>query len=150
VKLKQKLTPRGPATALVLTNAQVEELGGGKRAAVVVTIGRNTARLRLAVMGNQNLIGISKANREALGVEIGQTVTATVELDGGARTVELPDDAAKALAKAGLRTTRSRSATGRSTSARSRKPRSPRPDSSGSRRCSGSSADLAMPNVWRR
>lgn len=105
MKLKQKLAPRGPATALVLTDAQVEELGGGKRAAVVVTIGRNTARLRLAVMGNQNLIGISKANREALGVEIGDTVTATVELDGGARTVELPDDAAKALATAGRRTT---------------------------------------------
>ena len=103
VKVKQKLKPQGPATAIVLTNAQVDELGGGKRAAVTVTIGANTVRLRLAVMGGQNLIGISKANRDALGVEIGDTVDATIELDGAARTVDVPDDAAKALNRAKLR-----------------------------------------------
>jgi hypothetical protein len=103
VKIKQKLKPVGPATAIVLTDAQVDELGGGKRAAVTVKIGKVTARLRLAVMGGQNLIGISKANRAELGVEIGDTVDATIEVDGAARTVEVPDDAAKALAKAKLR-----------------------------------------------
>jgi hypothetical protein len=35
--------------------AQLDELGGGKRAAVTVTIGANTVRLRLGVMGGQNL-----------------------------------------------------------------------------------------------
>lgn len=104
MKVKQKLKPQGPATAIVLTDAQVEALGGGKRAAVQVTIASKTVRLRLAVMGGQNLIGISKANREALGVEIGDTVDATIELDTAARTVTLPDDAAKALARAKLRT----------------------------------------------
>jgi hypothetical protein len=103
VKLKQKLKPVGPATALVLTDAQVEALGGGKRAPVTVTINKKTVRLRLAVMGGENLIGISKANRAELGVEIGDTVDATIELDTAARTVELPPDAAKALAKAKLR-----------------------------------------------
>jgi hypothetical protein len=103
VKVKQKLAPQGPATAIVLTDAQVDQLGGGKRAAVTVTIGLNTVRLRLAVMGGQNLIGISKANREALGVDIGDTVNATIELDAAERTVDVPDDAAKALAKAKLR-----------------------------------------------
>ncbi len=33
------LAPFGPATAIELTDAQVAELGGGKRAAVVVGIG---------------------------------------------------------------------------------------------------------------
>lgn len=103
VKVKQKLKPQGPATAIVLTNAQVDELGGGKRAAVTVTIGANTVRLRLAVMGGQNMIGISKANREALGIEIGDTVDARIELDHAERTVEVPDDAAKALKTAKLR-----------------------------------------------
>jgi hypothetical protein len=103
VKLKQTLKPQGPATAIVLTEAQVEELGGGKRAAVTVTIGKKSARLRLAVMGGQNLIGISKANRAELGIEIGDTVTATIELDQAPRTVEVPDDAAKALDTAKLR-----------------------------------------------
>ena len=103
MKIKQTLNPMGPATAIVLSDAQVEELGGGKRAAVRVTIGKHTARLRLGVMGGQNLIGISKANRAELGVEIGDTVNATIELDEAPRTVEVPDDAAKALAKAKLR-----------------------------------------------
>ena len=103
VKIKQKLAPHGPATAIVLTDAEVEKLGGGKRAAVTVTIGGKTAKLRLGVMGGKNLIGMSKANREALGVAIGDTVEATVELDGAERTIEVPDDAAKALATAKLR-----------------------------------------------
>jgi hypothetical protein len=103
VKVKQTLKPQGPATAIVLTDAQVHELGGGKRAAVTVTIGKQTVRLRLAVMGGQNLIGISKANREALGVDIGDPVTATIELDAAPRTVELPTDVAKAIDKAKLR-----------------------------------------------
>lgn len=103
MKIKQKLKPVGPATAIILTDAQVEQLGGGKRAPVTVTIGSKTARLRLAVMGGQNMIGISKANREELGVEIGDTIEATIALDSAKRTVELPDDAAKALDKAKLR-----------------------------------------------
>lgn len=103
MKIKQKLEPQGPATALILTDAQVEQLGGGKRAPVTVKIGAKTVRLRLAVMGGQNMIGISKANREALGVDIGDTVNATIELDTAVRKVEVPTDAAKALDKAKLR-----------------------------------------------
>ena len=103
VKVKQKLEPQGPATAIVLTDAQVDELGGGKRAAVTVTIRGKTARLRLAVMGGQNLIGLSKANRAELGVDIGDTVDATIELDTAERKVDVPGDVAKALAKAKLR-----------------------------------------------
>ncbi|CAN5920085.1 hypothetical protein BH11MYX3_BH11MYX3_34430 [soil metagenome] len=103
VKVKQTLKPQGPATAIVLTDAQVDELGGGKRAAVTVTIAKKTVRLRLAAMGGQNLIGISKANREELGVKIGDAVDATIKLDEAARTVDVPDDAAKALQTAKLR-----------------------------------------------
>ena len=103
MKIKQTLKPHGPATAIVLTDAQVEELGAGKRAAVTVTIAKKTARLRLAVMGGKNLIGISKANRAELGVDIGDTVEALIAVDGGERTIELPDDVANTLAKAKLR-----------------------------------------------
>jgi hypothetical protein len=103
VKIKQKLKPQGPATAIILTDAQVDALGGGKRAPVCVTIGSKTVRLRLAVMGGQNMIGISKANREALDIDIGDTVDATIKLDSAERKVDVPDDAAKALAKPKLR-----------------------------------------------
>ncbi len=98
--IRTTLEPQGPATAIELTDAQVEELGGGKRAAVRVTIGGRSARLRLAVMGGQNLIGLSKAARAELGVEIGDEVEALIELDTAPREVEVPDDLAAALAAA--------------------------------------------------
>lgn len=103
LRIQAVLVPFGPATALELTDAQVEELGGGRRAAVVVGIGGNTARLRLGVMDGKNLIGMSKAARAQLGVEIGDEVDATVDLDVAEREVEVPSDLATALDAAGLR-----------------------------------------------
>jgi hypothetical protein len=97
------LVPFGPATAIELTDAQVDELGGGKRAAVVVGIGGNTARVRLAVMDGKNVIGLSKAVRAQLGVDIGDEVDASIVLDTAAREVDVPDDLATALAAAGVR-----------------------------------------------
>ena len=93
------LEPYGPATAIVLTEAQVAKLGAGKRAPVVVTVGGRTARLRLASMGGDFVIGISKANRAALGVEIGDEITATIEVDLAERTVAVPPELASALAQ---------------------------------------------------
>lgn len=97
VRITTVLAPFGPATALELTDAQVDELGGGKRAAVVVGIDGRSARVRLAVMDGRNVIGLSKAVRAELGVEIGDAVEATVDLDTAERAVEVPDDLATAL-----------------------------------------------------
>lgn len=97
LRIDAVLEPSGPATAIELTDEQVAELGGGKRAAVKLTIGDRTARLRLGVMGGRNLLGLSKAARAELGVEIGDAVHAIIELDTEERTVELPDDLASAL-----------------------------------------------------
>jgi hypothetical protein len=97
LRIRTVLPAQGPATAIELTDAQVEDLGGGKRAAVRVTIGDRSARLRLGVMGGRNLIGLSKASRAELGVEIGDTVDALVELDAAEREVDVPDDLAAAL-----------------------------------------------------
>ena len=96
--LSTTLEPMGPACAIVLTDDQVASLGGGKRAAVTVTIGERTARLRIAVMGGCNMIGLSKASRAELGVEIGDQVEATVTLDEAPREVVVPDELAAALA----------------------------------------------------
>lgn len=96
--LRTTIEPFGPACALILTDEQVAELGGGKRAPVVVGIGERSVRLRLAVMGGVNCIGISKANRAALGIEIGDAVEAVVALDVAPREVDLPAALADALA----------------------------------------------------
>ena len=101
--VRTTLPANGPATAIELTEAQVDELGGGKRAAVVVRIGDREARLRLGVMGGKNLIGLSKAARAELGVEIGDTVQASIDLDAAEREVDVPDDLAAALDAGGVR-----------------------------------------------
>lgn len=101
--VRTTLPANGPARAIELTEAQVDELGGGKRAAVVVRIGDREARLRLGVMGGKNLIGLSKAARAELGVEIGDTVQASIDLDAAEREVEVPDDLAAALDAGGVR-----------------------------------------------
>lgn len=96
--LRTRLTPFGPAAAIVLTADQVAELGGGKRAPVRVSIGDRTARLRLAVMGGEYVIGLSKAARAQLSVDIGDEVTVVVGLDEQPREVEIPPALGEALA----------------------------------------------------
>ena len=99
LEITTTLEPFGPATAIILTDEQVADLGGGKRAPVLVTIAGRRARLRLAVMGGQNCIGISKANRAALGVDLGDVVTARIEVDTAPREVEIPPALAAAFAE---------------------------------------------------
>ena len=84
------LTGRGPAAAILLTDEQVASFGAGKAFPVAVTIGGRTARLRLARMGGENMIGLSKAARADLGVEIDQEVDAVIRLDTAERVVEVP------------------------------------------------------------
>jgi hypothetical protein len=76
----------------------VSALGAGRRPPVVVTINGKSYRSSIAVMGGQNLIGVSTANREFTGVSAGDTVEVEVELDTQPRIVEVPDDLAAALA----------------------------------------------------
>ena len=98
LELKRNLEARGPAGALVLTDEEVDVLGGGKRAAVLVRVGDREARLRLAVMGGENLIGMSRAARAELGVEIGDELAVAITVDEGPREVAVPDELAAALA----------------------------------------------------
>ena len=91
------LAGRGPAAAILLTDEQVASFGAGKTFPVAVTIGGRTARLRLARMGGENMIGLSKAARAALAVEIHQEVDAVIRLDTAERTVEVPPALVAAL-----------------------------------------------------
>lgn len=98
------LASRGPAAAIVLTDEQVAALGSAKAAPVVVTIGDQSIRLRLARMGAENMIGFSKAARAQLGLDIGAEIDATITIDTAERAVELPTELSTALqAEPGLR-----------------------------------------------
>jgi hypothetical protein len=90
IEERMVLRPFGPAAAFVLTDQQFNALGGGKRAAVRVTVEGRSARLRLAVMGGENLIGLSKAARADLCLEIGDEVDVRIDLDEVPRHVDVP------------------------------------------------------------
>jgi hypothetical protein len=103
LRLTVTLQARGPAAAIVLTDEQVLQLAGGpKTPPVKVTVnGTSTFDGRVGRMGGENLVGLNKAVRTAVGVEAGDTVDVVIVADAGERAVELPDDLAAALAGAG-------------------------------------------------
>ena len=106
LRLHTTLEGRGPAAAIILTDEQVTSFGAGKAFPVAVTIDGRSARLRLARMGGQNMIGFSKAVRAELGVDIGQEVDAVIRLDSAEREVEIPPALAAAFdAEPALRAT---------------------------------------------
>ncbi|MGO4680078.1 YdeI/OmpD-associated family protein [Microbacterium sp. 2MCAF23] len=102
LRIRTTLMSKGSAGAIVLTDAQVAELSSAKAFPVVVTIGGNSARLRLSRMGGQNLIGFSKANRAAIGIELDEEFDAVITPDVAERTVDVPEALASALTDAGL------------------------------------------------
>jgi Domain of unknown function (DUF1905) len=94
-----ELEPRGPAAAFILTDDQVQTVGeGAKRFPVLATINGQTLRLSIARMRGEYLLGLSKANREAAGVQAGDTVTLELALDAAPREVTTPAALAQALA----------------------------------------------------
>ena len=72
---------------------------GKVRAPVRVTVNGYTYRSTIASMGGQICLPLRKSNREAAGLEGGETLSVTLELDTEQRTVDIPDDLDKALTK---------------------------------------------------
>ena len=97
MKFTARVIPSGNATAVEIPAAVMKALGPQARPPVTITINGHSWRSRVAAMRGQQLIGISAANREAAGVAEGETIEVDVVLDAAPRTVELPDDLAKAL-----------------------------------------------------
>ena len=97
--LNTTLVARGPAAAVVLDEPQVAGVGeGAKRFPVRATINGHTWQTSVSRMGGEFLLGLSRAVREAAGVETGDAVEVTIELDTAPRQVELPPALAAALA----------------------------------------------------
>jgi hypothetical protein len=70
---------------------------GRVRAPVRVTVGGHTWRSTVMRYGTDYVVPLSRANREAAGVQAGDAVSVALESDGQPRTVEVPDDLAAAL-----------------------------------------------------
>jgi hypothetical protein len=74
-----------------------QEAFGKVRAPVVVTIQEHSFRSTVARMDGCDFVVVNKKNRAAAGVDTGDAVTVTMELDTAPRTVTVPPDLAKAL-----------------------------------------------------
>jgi hypothetical protein len=98
LRLHATLEPRGPAGAIVLTDEQVAVFAAGKTFPVRVTANGTTVAARVARMGGENLLGLSKKLRADLGVEIGDAIDVVIALDAAPREVEVPPALAAALA----------------------------------------------------
>jgi hypothetical protein len=70
---------------------------GKVRAPVRVTLNGYTYRSTIAAMGGPPCIPLRRSNREAAGLEGGETLKVRLELDTDARTVTAPADFTKAL-----------------------------------------------------
>lgn len=90
------------ATGLIVPEAVVDALGGGRRAPVVVTLAGYSYRSTLFVMGGQFKLPLAQEHRAAAGVVAGQEVEVELVRDLAPREVAVPEDLAAALQAAGL------------------------------------------------
>lgn len=87
------------ATGLRVPPAAVDALGTQKRPKVVVHLNGYTYRSTIAAYGDVFMLPLSAEHRAAAGVQAGDEVEVTLELDTEPRTVAVPDDLAAALAE---------------------------------------------------
>lgn len=98
LEITGELQGRGPGSAFVLTDEQVEVVGeGAKRFPAAATINGHRLRTTVVRMRGEFLFGLSTAAREAASIEIGDTVTFRLELDQAPREVEVPPALAAGL-----------------------------------------------------
>lgn len=89
------------ATGLPVPAEAVAALGTKKRPPVKVTLNDYTYSSTVAAYGDVFMLPLAAEHRTAAGVQAGDAVEVTLELDSEPRTVEVPDDLAAALADAG-------------------------------------------------
>ncbi len=92
--------PTGTGTYLVVPRAVQEKLGLKGRPKITSVIAGHPYRGSLMPMGDGMFaLGVLKAIQEAAGAKRGDTIVVELELDTAPRTVELPPDLAKAIAR---------------------------------------------------
>ncbi len=92
----------GSTTGIAVPEELVLALGRGKRVPIAVTLGAHTYRTTVAPYRGEYMIAVSAENRAAAGIEAGDEVNVTMEVDDAPREVEVPEDLADALAADGL------------------------------------------------
>jgi Bacteriocin-protection, YdeI or OmpD-Associated/Domain of unknown function (DUF1905) len=97
MKFRTYVEPPEPMRGLEVPLEVVESLGQGKRPRVTITINGHSWKSRVAIMRGRFLLGLSNANRQAAGVQIGDEVEVELEFDPEPRVMAEPADFARAL-----------------------------------------------------
>ena len=98
MRFRTTILQSGNNTGIEVSPEVVEGLGGGKKPAVVVTIGSYSYRSSIAVMGGKYLIPLSAERRAESGIRGGDDVQVELALDTQPREVTVPEDLSVALA----------------------------------------------------
>jgi len=98
-KFRYKLDGEGEKRNLTAIRPpfDVKAVFGKMRVPVCGTINGYPYRSTIAPMGGKYLLGVSKALRDAAGINVGDTVEVTMQLDTAKRTVKVPADLAALL-----------------------------------------------------
>ncbi|CAM4382189.1 YdeI/OmpD-associated family protein [Deinococcus marmoris] len=85
------------ATGLEVPPEVIERLGAGKKPAVHVRLGECAYRSTVAVRGGKFMLPVSAEHRAGAGIQAGDVLDVTLELDTEPREVSVPDDLQAAL-----------------------------------------------------
>src|SRR5262245_38651495 len=92
------------ATGIRVPVENIEALAAGKKPKVKVIVNGYEYRSTVAAYsGDVYMLPLSQEHRKAAGLQAGDAIDVTLELDTEPRTVDVPDDLAKAMAEAGVR-----------------------------------------------
>jgi Bacteriocin-protection, YdeI or OmpD-Associated/Domain of unknown function (DUF1905) len=98
VEFDTTVTATGNNTGIVVPDEAIEQLGAGRRPAVIVNVNGYEYRNTVAVMGGKHLISISAAIRKETGLKGGDPIHVMLTVAKNPREVNVPDDFAAALA----------------------------------------------------
>jgi bacteriocin resistance YdeI/OmpD-like protein/uncharacterized protein DUF1905 len=96
-KTKLQLADDANATGIVVPSNVVAALGSGKKPKVKITINSYEYRSTVAAYNGLFMLPFSQDHRKASGINAGDVVEVTLELDTEPRTVDLPTDLQAAL-----------------------------------------------------
>ena len=97
MKFQSRVEPPEPMCGLEVPEEVVVALDAGKRPYIKISVNGHVWKSRLAIMRGRFLIGFSIANRHAAGVETGDLIEVSIELDTEPRVIVEPPDFAAAL-----------------------------------------------------
>ncbi len=98
IKVKLEKPPELDATGITIP-FDVEAEFGAKRVPVKAAVNGAVYRGSIVRMAGAYMLGIPKVFREAAGIKAGDNIVVTLELDRDERTVRMPPDLARELAK---------------------------------------------------